>query len=105
MSARSSGTAWPHSSSRVTVVVSPLSNRDLLHLDIAGQRAELAADLERAGMIRGSFTFADGEQSRTYFDKYLVLSRPAMLLRTANLMAGELPEQVDRLAATSAATS
>jgi len=82
-----------------------MSNRDPFHLDMLEQRAELAADLERAGMIRGSFIFADGAESPTYFDKYLVLSRPGMLVRAAKLMAEELPEQVDRLASTSAATA
>lgn len=73
------------------------SSRDL----IADRRSALAGDLRRAGYVRGFFTFAGGSESSTYLDKYLVLTRPGILSRCADLLAEDLPEHTDRLCARS----
>jgi orotate phosphoribosyltransferase len=76
-----------------------------LAVDFAELRRELAADIGRAGYVRGDFVFAGGEEGETYFDKYGVLSRSGMLLRAARLMAPSVPEDADRLASTSPSTT
>jgi orotate phosphoribosyltransferase len=59
----------------------------------------LAGDLARGGYIRGAFVFATGEEASTYFEKYLVLSRPGLLRHAAELLRPQLPEDADALAA------
>jgi orotate phosphoribosyltransferase len=66
---------------------------------IADRRTALAGDLQRAGYVRGFFTFAGGSESSTYLDKYLVLTRPGLLSRCADLLAEDLPANTDRLCA------
>jgi orotate phosphoribosyltransferase len=68
---------------------------------VADRRTALAGDLRRAGYVRGFFTFAGGSESSTYLDKYLVLTRPGLLSRCADLLAEELPKETDRLGARS----
>jgi orotate phosphoribosyltransferase len=65
----------------------------------ADSRTALAADLARAGFVRGSFVFAGGRESSTYFDKYLVLTRPGLLSRCADMLAPLVDDDADRLAA------
>lgn len=80
------------------------AGRDLA-VDVVELRRELAADIGRAGYVRGDFVFAGGAQDQTYFDKYGVLTRSGMLLRAARLLAPSVPADADRLAATSVATT
>jgi orotate phosphoribosyltransferase len=64
-------------------------------------RHELAADLSRGGYVyRASEREGAGER---YFDKYLVLSRPGLLARSARLMADLIPEECERIAVTGVA--
>lgn len=76
-----------------------------LSVDFIELRRELAADIGRAGYVRGDFVFAGGAEGETYFDKYGVLSRSGMLLRAARLMAPSIPDDADRLASTSPSTT
>lgn len=64
-----------------------------------GSRDALAGDLARAGYVRGSFVFAAGEEATTYFEKYLVVTRPGLLRRAAEHLARDLPTNTDVLAA------
>lgn len=76
-----------------------------LAVDFLELRRELAADIGRAGYVKGDFIFAGGAEGQTYFDKYGVLTRSGMLLRAARLLAPSIPTDADRLAATSPATT
>jgi orotate phosphoribosyltransferase len=60
---------------------------------------ELRTDIVRASCIEGDFVLGEGLASAYYFDKYLFETRPAILRRVAGLLAGLVPDQVDRLAA------
>lgn len=64
-------------------------------------REELAADLSRGGYL-----FRDegaGVSDHRYFDKYLVLSRPGLLTRSARLLASLVPQECERIATTGVA--
>jgi orotate phosphoribosyltransferase len=60
-------------------------------------RRELAADLGRGGYVLRAAA-QPGEER--YFDKALVLSRPGLLTRAAELLADLLPETCERIAVT-----
>jgi orotate phosphoribosyltransferase len=61
-------------------------------------RRALAGDLGRGGYLRGAYEFAGGASAR-WFQTDLVLTRPGVLSRCAELLAPELPPDADRLAA------
>src|SRR3954447_25758107 len=55
----------------------------------------LAADVDAACRLSGTFTLRSGQVSHEYFDKYLFETDPALLARVAAQMEGLLPEDVD----------
>lgn len=61
-------------------------------------RAALAGDLGRGGYLRGSFAYADGN-ARHWFQTELVLARPGVLDRCAELLRAHVDPTADRLAA------
>lgn len=61
-------------------------------------RTALAGDLGRGGYLRGSFAYADGN-ARHWFQTELVLARPGVLDRCAELLREHIDPQADRLAA------
>jgi orotate phosphoribosyltransferase len=63
------------------------------------RRLLLAADLGRIGFLPGLYTFAGGEESATYFEKYLVLSRPGLLRRVVDQLARLVDPRTEVLAA------
>jgi orotate phosphoribosyltransferase len=65
-------------------------------------RLELAADLARGGYV---YPAPEGGPPRRYFDKYLVLSRPGLLGRSARLLADLVPPECERLATTGVAAA
>lgn len=61
---------------------------------------ELRADILRVAYIEGEFLFDQGRiRSPYYLDKYLFLTRPALLRRLTGFIAEFVPEDTDRLAA------
>ena len=58
-------------------------------------RRELAADLGRGGYVLQAGT---GENAERYFEKALVLCRPGLLARAADLLSDLLPETCERIA-------
>ena len=58
-------------------------------------RRELAADLGRGGYVLQK---GEGPGVQRYFDKALVLCRPGLLARAAELMCDLLPEMCERIA-------
>lgn len=80
---------------------------DLVEFDVVGDasaraqlRAEVASDLVASSYLRGDFTLSSGEQSSFYFDKYLFETKPTILRRVADMLASQVPPDVERLAAT-----
>lgn len=61
-------------------------------------RDALAGDLGRGGYLRGSFAYADGN-ARHWFQTELVLARPGVLDRCAELLRAHVDPEADRLAA------
>lgn len=61
--------------------------------------AELRADLLRASYQPGTVLLDSGVEQSYYFDKYLMVSRPAILRRLSRFMAARVPAETDRLAA------
>lgn len=59
----------------------------------------LAADIDAACRLHGSFTLRSGQVSDTYFDKYLFEAQPALLDRVATQMVDLLPEGTELLGA------
>jgi orotate phosphoribosyltransferase len=57
----------------------------------------LAADIDAACRLHGTFTLRSGQVSDTYFDKYLFEAQPALLDRVAAQMVELLPEGTDLL--------
>jgi orotate phosphoribosyltransferase len=76
---------------------------ELFNVSAEDLRLELAADLARGGYV---YPHAGGEgPSERYFDKYLVLSRPGLLSRSARLLAELVGQDCERLATTGVAAS
>lgn len=80
---------------------------DLVEFDVVGGadaraqlRAEVASDLVASSYLRGDFTLSSGEKSSFYFDKYLFETKPTILRRVADMLADQVPGEVERLAAT-----
>lgn len=64
-------------------------------------RAELAVDLAKGGYV----FVQDDCRGRRYFDKYLVLTRPGLVARCAELLVDLLPHNCEALAVTAPANS
>jgi orotate phosphoribosyltransferase len=60
---------------------------------------DLVRRLVEASELHGDFVLSSGKRSRTYFDKFLFLTRPDLLRELAHTVAGLLPEGTDHLAA------
>ena len=58
-------------------------------------RRELAADLGRGGYV---LQVGDEQNAERYFEKALVLCRPGLLARAADLISDLLPEACERIA-------
>jgi orotate phosphoribosyltransferase len=75
--------------------------------DAAGQPTsrlgELAGDLRRIGYLVGDLRAEARGGPRTYFEKDLALTRPAVLSRCAELIETLMPDDVDRVAAAGSA--
>ena len=69
-------------------------------MDGSRERAlsEVGRDLVAAAYLEGDFVLSSGRRSRYYFDKYLFETKPAILSRLAELLAGSVPAGTDRLA-------
>jgi len=64
-------------------------------------KAELAALIADAALLRGDFTLRSGRRSSYYLDKYLFTTRPEVLTKLGELFAeriATLPGKPDRLA-------
>jgi orotate phosphoribosyltransferase len=76
---------------------------ELFNVGAEDLRRELAADL-----ARGGYVYRDGSARQAggrYFDKYLVLSRPGLLSRSARLLAALVPQDCERVATTGVAAA
>jgi orotate phosphoribosyltransferase len=60
-------------------------------------RRELAADINAACRLSGTFTLRSGQTSNEYFDKYLFASDPALLRRVAEAMIPLIPADTQLL--------
>lgn len=70
-----------------------------LRLPEAAALAELRDDLLRASYQPGLVHLDSGVDQPYFFDKYLMVSRPAILRRLSRFMAALVPSGVDRIAA------
>jgi orotate phosphoribosyltransferase len=61
-------------------------------------RAALAADVDRAARLKGSFKLRSGQVSDEYFDKYRFEADPALLARVAAAMLPLVPDEAEVLA-------
>jgi orotate phosphoribosyltransferase len=59
--------------------------------------AKLAADIDVACRLTGTFVLRSGQVSDEYFDKYLFEAQPALLDRIATAMVELLPEDTELL--------
>jgi orotate phosphoribosyltransferase len=59
--------------------------------------SSLAADVDAACRLSGTFTLRSGQVSHEYFDKYLFETTPALLGRVAEAMVELVPEGTDLL--------
>jgi orotate phosphoribosyltransferase len=59
--------------------------------------ASLAAEIDAACRLSGTFTLRSGQVSHEYFDKYLFETSPALLARVAEAMVGLVPEDTELL--------
>ena len=59
--------------------------------------ATLAADVDAACRLTGTFTLRSGQVSHEYFDKYLFETSPALLARVAEAMVELVPEDTELL--------
>jgi len=59
--------------------------------------ATLAADVDAACRLTGTFTLRSGQVSHEYFDKYLFETSPTLLARVAEAMVGLVPEGTEQL--------
>ena len=57
----------------------------------------LAADIDAACRLSGTFTLRSGQVSHEYFDKYLFETSPALLARVAEAMVELVPEDTELL--------
>lgn len=64
----------------------------------ASARAGLAADVDRAARLKGSFKLRSGQISDEYFDKYRFEADPALLARVASAMLPLVPDGAQVLA-------
>ena len=77
-----------------------MSRVDLFTVSAEQLRSELAGDLSRGGYV-----YRTDEGGERYFDKYLVLSRPGLISRSARLLAELLPADCARIAVTGIAAA
>src|SRR5262245_24774113 len=61
-------------------------------------RQELAREIARTAVLRGTFTLRSGRTSSYYIDKYLFLTEPRILEALGAMIAQRLPPQTQRLA-------
>lgn len=59
---------------------------------------ELGLDIMHASYLRGDFVLSSGVHSGYYFDKYLFVTKPAILRRLAGFLGERVPANADRLA-------
>ena len=64
----------------------------------AEARAQLAADIDAAARLTGSFRLRSGAEATEYFDKYRFEADPRLLARVAKAMVLLVPEEVEVLA-------
>jgi orotate phosphoribosyltransferase len=57
----------------------------------------LAAEIDAACRLSGTFTLRSGQVSHEYFDKYLFETSPALLARVVEAMVGLVPEGTELL--------
>jgi orotate phosphoribosyltransferase len=69
------------------------------HASVAGVSADptLAAEIDAACRLSGTFTLRSGQVSHEYFDKYLFETSPALLARVAEAMVGLVPDGTELL--------
>jgi orotate phosphoribosyltransferase len=59
---------------------------------------ELGRDIVHAAYLRGDFVLNESLHSGYYFDKYLFVTKPAILRRLASFLGELVPPNIDRLA-------
>lgn len=62
------------------------------------ERAQIAAEIAKVALLRGTFTLRSGKTSHYYLDKYLFSTRPEILRELGRLFAERLPKDTVRLA-------
>jgi orotate phosphoribosyltransferase len=62
------------------------------------ERTALAAEVQAACLLRGTFTLRSGRQANEYFDKYQIAANPDLLGRVVRAMASLIPAGTEVLA-------
>lgn len=62
------------------------------------ERGEIAAEIAKVALLRGTFTLRSGKTSTYYLDKYLFSTRPEILRELGRLFSERLPAGTTRLA-------
>ena len=62
------------------------------------EREQIAAEIAKVALLRGTFTLRSGKASHSYLDKYLFSTRPEILRELGRLFAERLPAGTARLA-------
>ena len=65
---------------------------------VSGGRGDLASRVREAALLEGDFVLSSGKRSNFYVDKYLFSTEPGLLGDVAGALAGEVPDDVVRLA-------
>lgn len=61
-------------------------------------KAEIAAEIAKVALLRGTFTLRSGKTSHYYLDKYLFSTRPEILRELGAMFASRVPAGTVRLA-------
>jgi len=72
---------------------------DRVRLDDNDALTELRDDLLRAAYQQREVTLDSGVTQPYYFEKYLIIARPAILRRLGRFLAARIPHETDRIAA------
>ena len=67
-------------------------------MQIKWNKKELAQQLEKVSLLKGSFKLRSGQMSSFYFDKYRFESDPSLLFHLAFYLKSFIPKDIDLLA-------
>jgi len=62
------------------------------------ERAQVAEEIAKVALLRGTFTLRSGKMSNYYLDKYLFSTRPEILKELGAMFAARVPTGTTRLA-------